>query len=335
MAKHALDKLLTTLDVDLHAFAVCNVAVDARLVFQPMNVVVVHYVLSGSGFLEVRGSDPVGFDPGTILIVPPNLGQSLVVDPDNAVDVDADDHCSMEIDGLIKFDAAHGKLGAIMTICATINATFGGSFGLFDNLGRAVVEDVRNLPAARSAFGQLIAERAAPDIGTHAISEALMKQSLILMIRHQVRDGAPGGSFFGLTIDPRLLATVADVLRRPAAPTSLTKLSAAAGMSRSTFSTAFKNAFGQSPMDFVQKTRLHHAAGLLASTDLPIKVIAGSTGFASRSHFSRAFRTAYASDPSAYRSARFNTGDDPPANDGRDWLTRMIKPTEDDETPDR
>lgn len=58
-----------------------------------------------------------------------------------------------------------------------------------------------------------------------------------------------------------------------------------------------------SPMEFVDKTRLHHAAELLRSTNVPIKVIAGSIGFASRSHFSRAFRDAYSTDPSTFRRA--------------------------------
>lgn len=56
-----------------------------------------------------------------------------------------------------------------------------------------------------------------------------------------------------------------------------------------------------SPMAFVARTRLHQSADMLRTTNLPVKVIAASIGFASRSHFSRAFRDAYGVDPSAYR----------------------------------
>jgi transcriptional regulator GlxA family with amidase domain len=56
-----------------------------------------------------------------------------------------------------------------------------------------------------------------------------------------------------------------------------------------------------SPMEFVAKTRLHHAAEMLRSTNMPVKVIAASIGFSSRSHFSRAFRDGYGADPSSYR----------------------------------
>ena len=78
-------------------------------------------------------------------------------------------------------------------------------------------------------------------------------------------------------------------------------LAAAVGMSRSSFAREFTAAFGMSPMAFVAKTRLHHAAEMLRATNMPVKVIAASIGFSSRSHFSRAFRDSYGADPSAFR----------------------------------
>lgn len=326
MTTPVLDRLLTTLDVDLHAFAVCNIADGARLVFEPMNVVVIHYVLAGAGVLQVVGSDPVRFETGAMLIVPPRRGQSLAALSPVRRDVPAADHCLMLVDGLLKFDAADGAESPLMTICATLTATYAGSFGLFDNLVEPIVEAVASIPAVRTAFELLIAERAEPDIGTHALTEALMKQCLVLLIRNQIRRGTAQSPFLANLIEPRLAAVVVDVLRRPAAPTTLARLAAQAGMSRSAFSETFNKAFGQSPMDFVQKTRLHHAAGLLATTELPVKVVAASMGFASRSHFSRAFRTAYGVDPSGYRARTLRDGEDPPSNDGRNWLARLIHP---------
>ncbi len=62
----------------------------------------------------------------------------------------------------------------------------------------------------------------------------------------------------------------------------------------------------------MQRVRLHHAAHLLSTTDLPIKIIASSVGYASRSHFSRAFRDAYDTDPTTYRSLKAVTDDPAP-----------------------
>jgi AraC-like DNA-binding protein len=72
-------------------------------------------------------------------------------------------------------------------------------------------------------------------------------------------------------------------------------------MSRASFAEHFAQVYEQTPMEFVQKVRLRIAARLLTTTDLPVKVIASSIGYASRSHFSRAFRAAYGADPKTFR----------------------------------
>lgn len=73
-------------------------------------------------------------------------------------------------------------------------------------------------------------------------------------------------------------------------------------MSRASFANHFSRAFQQGPIDFVQKARLCVAARLLATTDLPVKVVANAVGYASRSHFSRAFLEFYGTGPRAFRS---------------------------------
>ena len=80
-------------------------------------------------------------------------------------------------------------------------------------------------------------------------------------------------------------------------------------MSRTSFSERFSEVFGQAPMDFVQRVRLRIAARLLSGTDLPVKVIAGSVGYASRSSFSRAFEAIYGASPTDFR--RFGSQDEP------------------------
>lgn len=319
----SLDRLLATLDVQLHSFAVCEVAAGARLVFEPMNVVVVHHVLAGAGLLEVDGAAAAEIKAGSILIVPADRAQALVAGRAASVDVQAADQCAAIVDGLIKFDAAAGEPGELRTICATLTACYGGSFGLFDSLAHPIVDDVTDIPAVRAAFEQLAQERAEPDIGTHAITGALMKQCLILLVRRHLRRGTSSSPFFAALADARLARAVAFMLQRPAARLTVAELAAEAGMSRTAFSNAFSQAFGQTPMDFVQKSRLHRAAQLLAATELPVKVIAASLGFASRSHFSRAFRRAYGADPSAYRKRHDRNPIELPANAGRSLLDEL------------
>jgi AraC-like DNA-binding protein len=304
MSGDVLEALLTTLDVRLHAFAVCEVQRGWRLDFEAMDAAVVHYVLAGSGVLHQQESPPVAFGRHSILVVAPGRRQSLLGGGEPQVNaVAAGESCLMLADGLVKFDAGEGE-GDLVTACGTITATHGGGHGLFDQLAEPLVEDVSASPAFRGALELLLHELSMPGVGTRALTEALMKQCLVLLLRNQLaRHGETAPLFAGLR-EPRLAKAVSAVLARPGAPHSLKSLASEAGMSRSVFSERFFVAYGRSPFEFVQTARLRHAARLLSVSDLPVKSIASAVGYASRSHFSRAFRSAFGRDPTAYRRRR-------------------------------
>ena len=52
----------------------------------------------------------------------------------------------------------------------------------------------------------------------------------------------------------------------------------------------------------MREVRLKMASRLLATTDMPVKVITRNVGYTSRSYFSRAFHEAYGQSPADYRS---------------------------------
>jgi transcriptional regulator GlxA family with amidase domain len=103
---------------------------------------------------------------------------------------------------------------------------------------------------------------------------------------------------------------VTAIVDRPAGPHTVASLAEVAGMSRSAFAKHFTKVYGRSPIDFVQAVRLRHAAHLLRTTGLPVKVISSVVGYASRSHFSRAFRTFYEADPSTFRTMSSTAGEE-------------------------
>lgn len=61
---------------------------------------------------------------------------------------------------------------------------------------------------------------------------------------------------------------------------------------------------GASVMQFYRNLRLDKANELLTQSGLPLPEVALATGFASRSHFSRAFRDRFGTSPSARRTGR-------------------------------
>jgi AraC-like DNA-binding protein len=55
-------------------------------------------------------------------------------------------------------------------------------------------------------------------------------------------------------------------------------------------------------MEFVREVRIREGGKLLLTTDLSVDGIADRVGFASRSHFSRAFRDYFSQTPTEFRS---------------------------------
>lgn len=300
MAADTLDRLLTALAVRLHAFSVCEIQRGWRLAVPSFEAITVHYVLKGSGALRVGNGPWLPFAPRSVLVVPARQSHVVGEAGPAARVVQAEDRCSLLADGLVRFTAGDGSRDTLL-LCGAVSASYGGALGLFDLMRGPLVEDLAASGVLRHAFELMLAEVASPGLGTQAMTEVLMKQCLIALLRqHLLRDDSISPLFTALH-HPRLARAVLAVIEAPAAPHSVESLASLAGMSRASFAEHFSRAFQQGPIDFVQKVRLRVAARLLATTDLPLKVVAQSVGYAGPTAFSRAFRTAYGVDPTTYR----------------------------------
>jgi AraC-like DNA-binding protein len=310
MSSEVLDKLLTTLSVRLHAFAVCEIQEGYRLGFDPHDAVTIHYVLTGSGVLQVGNGTSVSFSPNSIIVVPAREHQSLGEASPARGETPAEKNCEMIGDGILKFTAGEGT-PTTRIVCGMILASYAGTLGLFDNLREPIVENAGDVEPLRRAFEEMVAELANPGVGTRALTEALMKQCLILLLRQHLVHHSVDSPFFGALQDRRLARAVAAILERPADSHTIDALAALAGMSRSAFTERFAEVFGQSAIEFLTKVRLRLAAQLLRTTDLPVKLIAKTIGYGSRSYFSRAFRVAYGQDPASFRTFGTSPEDEP------------------------
>jgi AraC-like DNA-binding protein len=300
MPADILDRFLITLAVRLHAFAVCEIQEGWRLVFDPMDAITIHYVLSGTGTVRIGTGLSAAYGPQNIILVPARTAQSLGVAGSGAPEARADERCTLLDDGLVKFTAGDGSRDTLV-VCGTISAAYGGALGLFEYLTEPLVEDVSASNMIRHAFETMLAEVAEPGVGTQAMAEALMKQCLILVLRQHLARKDNISPLFAALQDTRIARAVTRVLEAPAAPHSVESLAAVAGMSRSAFAERFSQVFDHSPIDFVLRVRLRLGAHLLTTTDLPVNIIASSVGYTSRSYFSRAFRGAYGIDPKTFR----------------------------------
>jgi AraC family transcriptional regulator len=82
---------------------------------------------------------------------------------------------------------------------------------------------------------------------------------------------------------------------------SVADLAAVAGLSPSQFTRAFRAATGRTPYAFVLDRRLSHAVRMLATTDVPVAVVAVDSGFVDQAHLTRMLRARYGRTPGQVR----------------------------------
>lgn len=297
-----LERLLASLEVQISGFALCRIRSGHRLILGKQDAPLIHCAMKGPGILQIHGGQSVPFAAKDFVILPRGVGHSIIAPNGTLKDVRGTDELSTLDDALLEMGAGGGA--DVVTLCGTINASYGGGLGLFEALREPIVEHLVPDDPMQVAMDAMLSELAAPSFGTRAIVEALLKQCLVLLIRRQMHRTDALTPWFLPTSDERLSTALSLMLERPGAPHTLPKLAAAAGMSRSAFALRFGATFGQPPMAFLRDLRLRHAARLLQATDLPVPAIAESVGYTSRSYFTRSFRSLYGVDPRRFRASR-------------------------------
>ncbi|MEO6153248.1 MAG: AraC family transcriptional regulator [Croceibacterium sp.] len=298
MTRSNLENLIRTLDVNLNAFAVCELEAGFALKCAPSELVVVHFVLRGEGSIQWDGGK-VDLAPGTIAIIPAHLTKVINGQGPIHVVADAEKNCRLS-HGIAKFKAGANQ-GDLVLGCGALEVDSESANGPFANLTEPVFIRSRDsmLPLL---FGAILAELSSPGIGSKSIVEAAMAQVLVVMLRSHFEE-AGGSSPFALSADCSVgLRRALDViLKCPENAYSLDQLASVAGMSRARFAHHFAARFGESPLRYVRTVRLKKAARLLQETSVPVKAVAAAVGFSSRSQFSSAFRRAFGADPTSFR----------------------------------
>ena len=195
--------------------------------------------------------------------------------------------------------AGEGRRG-IETACGELRVGLGDGSNIFTSLVNPMIVRFDSNDGLRDQFVMLLAELAKPGIGSRALTEALLKQCLILALRRWIQSESSTLPWLAAVADTRLSRTLRAIFEQPAVAYTVDSLALIAGMSRSAFALAFRQAFGQSPMNLVKLVRLRRASELLVTTKLPVAEIAKRVGF-SRSNFSVAFSELHGMDPSSFR----------------------------------
>ncbi|HVJ42050.1 MAG TPA: helix-turn-helix transcriptional regulator [Dongiaceae bacterium] len=299
MKLNNLSLLLSALEVDVDAFAICEIARDAEILIPSLEKVEVHYVLSGRLFLSVGNNAPLKLGPGSVAIVPPRLPQGMAASLKPAHRFHSRSICRPGTGGLELFDAAGDSPVATRVVCGEIHAGLGG-FHLFDGIPLPIAANLEKESLIRASFEAMLKETDEDGPFSRSLMSALMKTCLVVLIRHYIAHHGTSG-LPGIFKKPWLGLAIREVLTHPDREHSVSSLATISGRSRSVFAKEFHEEIGIPPMTFVARSRLSRACDLLALTNLSVAAIAAQTGFANRSHFSRAFKDSYGIDPSHYK----------------------------------
>jgi AraC-like DNA-binding protein len=295
-----MERLFENLDLNVEPFAVCVLTDGWRLNLPGPDWVTLHFVLKGECQLLAGDADPLTMKTQSLAVVPPRLVHSIecgdAIEHEASAGGDAQSPCS-----LAQYSA--GEADEFRAACGRVQVTYGGSLGLFDLMREAMVLDFSGDERMTRLFDDLIREEQNSSPGSRAMIAALMNQCLVTVFRRW--EGLAQGQLPWLSPleDPRLAAAMEKVLADPGQPHSLETLAEASGMSRSSFAERFVSVTGHTPMDFVRDVRIRRAGKLLRTTELSVDGVAARVGFASRSHFSQAFRDYFSQTPTEFRNS--------------------------------
>jgi AraC family transcriptional activator of mtrCDE len=298
-----LDKLFANLNLTVDTFATCGISPGWRLTVPGLDWVVLHFVMEGNGALrDPRGTGvTLSLPCYSLAVVPTHLQHDLECGPEVS-------HSAQIAGGtptktpVPHYSAGSSGDGEFMVACGRFKAVYGEGLDLFGQLHDVLVMDFSDSPTMRSTFAAVLEEQRTAGPASAAMMSALLSQCLVLMFRRLAEQENHTLPWLAALEDSRLAKVVTKVLDDSGQPLSLEGLADVAGMSRSAFAKHFQEGFGRTPMDYVREVRLRSGAQLLGQPDLSIDAIATRVGFASRSHFSKAFSEQFGCSPTAFRT---------------------------------
>jgi AraC-like DNA-binding protein len=301
-----LDSLMDTLTVRFVALSECLVSPGHRLELGGVDAPGMHYNLAGTGRVFIGDAPPIDLQPHTLIIVPSNCPFRIEVaaERDGASGLTAVDGRSQTAsnDGVRRLIAGSGE-PEIVLICGYFNASYGSSADLFGALASPIVEQFGASDQLDQKLRSALAELVAQEIGSGAMSAALLKQVIVALLRRSLRSLDLWVERFAMLSDPQIARAFAEMVAHPGAPHTVASLARSACLSRSAFMARFSELVGSPPMIILRDLRMRQAARQLTANGFSINQIAHNAGYGSRSSFVRAFRKAYGSDPSEYRAA--------------------------------
>jgi AraC-like DNA-binding protein len=263
---------------------------------------VFHGVTAGTCWLRLDDGSPQHLFAGDVVLLPGGEKHVLASAPKGP---------TTPLDGLAKRRLldADGQLRlseedpTTQVLCATFAEEEAALHPLLRLLPSVVVVRARDAHRPLATLMQLMrAEQRSAGLGSSAVVDRLVDVVLVYVIREWLETAnSMSPSWLTALRDPVMADVLARLHADPAAPWTVERLAATAGVSRATLGRRFVEFVGESPSAYLTRWRLHVAARRLRTTDDSIGKIARAVGYTSEYAFSRAFSRACGTAPGRYR----------------------------------
>ncbi|MEV7570364.1 AraC family transcriptional regulator [Streptomyces tanashiensis] len=263
-----------------------------------------HIVLRGDCWLLPDGGEPVALGTGDAVLLPHGTGHVIADSPADAAAVARAVPFERWADGsrpLPPLPAAPAH--EVEMLCGKYRLDRSHAHPLLAELPPLVHLPARAdaHPELRAAIGLLGGELDADRPGSSLALPSLLDLLLVYMIRSWAAEST-AGTWPAALGDPVAAAALRALHSDPAAPWTVDRLAAVAGVSRPTLARRFTGLVGRPPMAYLAWWRLTRAAALLRETGDPLATVARRVGYASPYALSHAFRREFGTTPGRYRN---------------------------------
>lgn len=268
-----------------------------------------HLVVQGECWVAVQGGgEPIRLREGDFALVPHGAAQTLSDAPDaGAVPLETLLGAGkLGEDGVLRHGTSESSPRARL-VCGFCSFDDELNHPLFVGLPAVLVMGrhfTGSSPWLAEAVRVIAMEANLDAIGGPAVIGRLMEVLFIQGIRHQ-RDSqsSPGIPYLLAITDKNLKAAIEAMHEQPERGWTLSELARVSNMSRGRFAKRFKEALGQSPLQYLTDWRLQKAKRLLRDTDLSVAEVGSRSGYQSLPSFTRRFGKRFGVSPGAFRKS--------------------------------
>jgi AraC-like DNA-binding protein len=256
----------------------------------------VHTVVRGRGWLWLD-------DPGRAVELVPGEVTLVRGGPDHYIGHRPGADCLEPEDFRAQYphDGSSEDLRATVFLCGAYRFSGDIGSGLLEALPQVLTLSAAVGDPLRDVIALLSHELAAPEPGQPTVLDRLLDVLLVLAIRSDFRRSSTAPRWFQASADPRLNAALQAMHENAAHCWSVPELAAISGLSRAAFARTFRNALGQTPMQYLTDWRMALARDHLRTGELGMTNIARTVGYGSPYAFAAAFTRHHGQPPGTWR----------------------------------